>query len=413
MGLRYISITYSDARGTSPGPQMGRGLESVMALTPLPLRAPQKDYAAQARELLASWRAGEAWALDLLHHHHPRFLDNKIPWLPRQLTHDDIQAAALTEADAQLAVARFYDFRDWAALEAHVIAMQAPGSPTARFESAVEAVVDGEIGFLESALAADPALVHARSTRVTHFDPPVHRATLLHYIAANGVENFRQRTPGNAVAVARTLLDAGAAPDAVADMYGGQCTTMSMLASSDHPARAGVQVALIDTLVDFGASVEAIGEGAWTSPLLTALTFGFADAAEALVRRGARVDTLAAAAGLGRAADVDRLLPTAVSQDRHRALALAAQLGHPAIVERLLDAGEDPNRYNPKAAHSHATPLHQAVWRGHAPVVRLLVERGARLDQRDTIYKSTPLGWAVYGKRPEIASFLSAHGAQR
>ena len=391
---------------------MGRGLESVMALTPLPLRAPQKDYAAHARELLASWRAGEAWALDLLHHHHPRFLDNKIPWLPRQLTHDDIQAAALTEADAQLAVARFYDFLDWAALEAHVIAIQAPGSPTARFESAVEAVIDGEIGVLRSAIAADPALVHARSTRVTHFDPPVHRATLLHYVAANGVEGYRQRTPGNAVDVARTLLDAGAAPDAVADMYGGQCTTMSMLASSDHPARAGVQVALIDTLVDFGASVEAIGEGAWTSPLLTALTFGFADAAEALVRRGARVDTMAAAAGLGRAADVDRLLPTAVSQDRHRALALAAQLGHPAIVERLLDAGEDPNRYNPKAAHSHATPLHQAVWRGHAPVVRLLVERGARLDQRDTTYKSTPLGWAVYGKRDEIASYLRRRGAE-
>ena len=194
---------------------MGRGLESVMALTPLPLRAPPEDYAAQARELLASWRAGEAWALDLLHHHHPRFLDNKIPWLPRQLTHDDIQAAALTGADAQLAVARFYDFLDWAALEAHVIAIQAPGSPTARFESAVETVIDGEIDALASAIAADPALVHARSTRVTHFDPPVHRATLLHYVAANGVENFRQRTPGNAVAVARTLLDAGAAPDAV------------------------------------------------------------------------------------------------------------------------------------------------------------------------------------------------------
>ena len=181
----------------------------------------------------------------------------------------------------------------------------------------------------------------------------MHRATLLHYVAANGVEGYRQRTPGNAVAVARTLLDAGAAPDAVADMYGGSCTTMSMLVSSDHPARAGVQVALVDTLVDFGASVEPQGDGSWASPLLTALTFGFPDAAEALVRRGARVETAAAAAGLNRPADLDRLLPIASAEDRHRALALAAQLGHPAIVERLLDAGEDPNRYNPKAGHSH------------------------------------------------------------
>ena len=383
-----------------------------MALTPLPLRAPLEDYAAQARDVLASWRAGEAWALDLLHHHHPRFLDDKVPWLPRPLTHDDIRAAALTEADAQLGVARFYDFHDWAALEAHVIAMQAPGSPTARFESAVEAVIDGEIGALASAIAADSALVHARSTRVTHFNPPVHRATLLHYVAANGVEGYRQRTPGNAVAVARTLLDAGAAPDALADMYGGACTTMSMLVSSDHPARAGVQVALVDTLVDFGASVEAQGQGAWTSPLLTALTFGFADAAEALARRGARVETAAAAAGLNRGADLERLLPASDAEDRHRALALAAQLGHTAIVERLLDAGEDPNRYNPKAGHSHATPLHQAVWRGHAPVVRLLVERGARLDIRDTIYQGTPLGWAVYGKRDDVAAYLRAHGGE-
>ena len=247
---------------------------------------------------------------------------------------------------------------------------------------------------------------------MTHFDPPVHRATLLHYVAANGVENYRQRTPANAVDVARTLLRAGAGPDALADLYGGQCTTMSLLVSSDHPARAGVQSALVDTLVDFGASVEPLGDGSWTSPLLTALTFGFRDAAEALVRRGARVDTLPAAAGLNRPDEVTRLLPMADADGRHRAMALAAQLGHVDIVRRLLDEGEDPNRYNPKAAHAHTTPLHQAVWQGHTDVVRLLVERGARLDIRDTIHQGTPLGWAVYGKREEIAAYLRSHGAE-
>ena len=95
---------------------------------------------------------------------------------------------------------------------------------------------------------------------MTHFDPPVHGATLLHYVAANGVEGYRQMTPPNAVAVATMLLEAGAEPDALADMYGGQHATMSMLVSSDHPARAGVQVPLVDTLVDFGAAVEAPGQ---------------------------------------------------------------------------------------------------------------------------------------------------------
>ena len=93
-----------------------------------------------------------------------------------------------------------------------------------------------------------------------HFDPPRHRATLLHYVAANGVEGYRQRTPANAVDVARVLLDAGAAPDSLAQLYGGDCTTMTLLVSSSHPARAGVQVALVDVLVDYGASVEPIGQ---------------------------------------------------------------------------------------------------------------------------------------------------------
>lgn len=379
------------------------------ALRPL---SPLNDYDAQADRLLAAWKAGERWALDLFHERHPRFLDEQVKWLRKRLSPEEIRTARLDEADARLAVARGYDFADWSALEAYAASVRDPASPAARFELAVEAVIDGDLAALSSAILADPTLVQARSTRVTWFDPAEHRATLLHYVAANGVEGHRQRTPANAAAVARTLLAAGAAPDALASMYGGACTTLSLLVSSDHPARAGVQVALIDTLVDFGASVEPHGHGSWTSPLLTALTFGFIDAAEALVRRGAHVDTAAAAAGLNRAADFERLLPAASADDRHRALSLAAQLGHAPIVQRLLDAGEEPDRYNPPASHAHSTPLHQAVWAGHADVVRLLVERGARLDIRDTLHQGTPLGWALHGKREDIAAFLRRHGAE-
>ena len=106
-----------------------------------------------------------------------------------------------------------------------------------------------------------------------------------------------------------------------------------------------------------------------------------------------------------------RLLPAADGKDRHAALALAAQLGHADVVRLLLDAGVDPNRYNPDGFHSHATPLHQAVWSDSDEVVRLLVERGARLDVKDTIYEGTPLDWAVYGKRTEAARFLREKGA--
>ena len=376
---------------------------------PLPFRSRLEDYEAQADALLEAWRAGDPDATRFFREHHPRFLDERVPWLPKRMSDAEVRGVTLDRSDARLATARVYSFLDWERLAEWVEAVARDG-PVTRFESAVEAVITGDVAGLEGLLQSDPDLVRARSTVVTHHDPPVHGATLLHYVAANGVEDYRQQCPKNAVEVATRLLEAGAEPDSLAAMYGGQCTTMSVLVSSSHPAAAGVQVGLVDTLVDHGAAVEARGSGDWTSPLMSALAFGFRDAAEALVRRGARVATLAAAAGLGRVAEARRLLAAAGAGDRHRALALAAQHGHVEIVRLLLDAGEDPDRYNPKGNHGHSTPLHQAVWAGHDAVVRLLVERGARLDIRDTIHEGTPLGWAEYGGRAETAAWLRSRG---
>jgi ankyrin repeat protein len=135
------------------------------------------------------------------------------------------------------------------------------------------------------------------------------------------------------------------------------------------------------------------------------------EAADALVKRGAPIDTLAAAAGLGRLEEVRRMLPSANANDRHRALALATQCGHADVVGVLIDAGEDPNRFNPPGTHSHSPPLHQAIAAGHLDVVKLLVEKGASLDIKDTIYQGTPLDWARYCNQPEIAAYLTSKGA--
>ena len=382
-----------------------------MHITPVSFRANLDAYQAQADLLLRGWKSDDHDAIKLAVHRHPKFLRPDVPWLPRHLTEADIRQASFEMTDAQLAIARWYDFADWQRLEEYVAAVTQEGSPVANFEAGVEAVIDGDVETLRALLRASPELTRARSTRVTHFDPPVHRATLLHYVAANGVEGHRQRTPSNAVEVATTLLRGSAEVDALADLYGGQATTMSMLVSSEHPAKAGVQVALVETLIDFGAAVDALGAGEWTSPVATALAFGYVPTAQALVRRGARVDTLPVAAGLGRVEDVRRLLSDASALDRHRATALAAQLGQLGALKLLLDAGEDPNRYNPKGNHGHSTPLHQAVWAGHAHVVRLLVERGARLDIKDTIYDGTPLAWAEYGGQTQIAESLRERSA--
>src|SRR5262245_6749539 len=323
---------------------------------------------------------------------HPRFRGRPVA---------EVDAASLDPGDARLVVARQRGFDTWEDLAAFTGKLE-DDAEVARFEEAVEAVVEGNLEALRRMLGRHPELARARS-------PRRHHATLLHYVGANGVEGERQKTPGNAVAIVRALLEAGAEADATADMYGRPCTTMEMLVSSSPPADAGLQAELAGTLLDYGASLEGRGPG--DSPLMTALIFGYRDTARALAERGARVDTLPAAAGLGRLGEAVRRLPEADGRSRQIALALAAQHGQVVVLRLLLESGEDPNRYNPEGFHPHATPLHQAIWSNQAEAVELLVERGARLDLRDTIYGGTPLDWALYGGRAEIAAALRGRGA--
>lgn len=262
-----------------------------------------------------------------------------------------------------------------------------------QFEQAADAIINGDFATLTTLLRESPALVHAKSTRA-------HHATLLHYIAANGVEQERQKSPANAPEIARLLLTAGSEVDALAHMYGAGQTTLNMLVSSHPPAVAGTQLPLAELLLDFGASKDRA--------LITALAHGYQDAAQALARRGAETNTLPATAGLGRLSDATRLLPLATPLDRQTALALAAQHGHAEIVKLLLNAGEDPNRYNPPGFHAHSTPLHQAALNGHTEVVLLLVSQSARLDLKDTVYHGTPLDWAKHGGRTNLENYLRA-----
>jgi hypothetical protein len=317
---------------------------------------------------------------------------------------EDVLRATLTADDARMVVAREYAFGEWAPLAAFADAVAKDGH-LRRFEVAVEAVVSGDDRTLAKMLTADPGLARARSTRR-------HHATLLHYVAANGVEGVRQKTPPNAVDITMLLLEAGAEPDALADMYDQRCTTLSLLVSSSPPAAAGLQLAIAERLLDGGASLEGPGT-AWQSAVLTALTFGFLDTARALSRRAGGPANLVEAAGLGGAGDVARLLPGADARARHAALALAAQHGHTAVVTALLEAGEDANRFNPEGFHAHATPLHHAAGADHLDAVRALVDRGTRLDTRDTIYGATPLGWAEHGRCARTAEFLRLRGARR
>jgi ankyrin repeat protein len=58
--------------------------------------------------------------------------------------------------------------------------------------------------------------------------------------------------------------------------------------------------------------------------------------------------------------------------------------------------------------------LHTVVARGekkHVPFAQMLFDVGARLDLRDELLKSTPLGWACRWGRVHFVKLLLAQGA--
>lgn len=163
-------------------------------------------------------------------------------------------------------------------------------------------------------------------------------------------------------------------------------STLRLVCWSGVAQRCGVQVELLDTLLDAGASPDGGPDNA--------LVNGHAAAAKHLVARGAGL-TLASAACLGRLDDARRLATKASEGEKQFALVLAALNGKAEAVAWLVGAGADVNR--PSAdLYSHGTPLHHAVCSGSLATVQALIEAGADPDRRDTAWGGTPLGWAEH-----------------
>src|SRR5262245_38370158 len=104
-------------------------------------------------------------------------------------------------AKAHLVIARAHGFPSWPVFVDHIESLARARSPVSGFEAAAEAIVGGDISTLGRLLREHPELIRARSTRE-------HRATLLHYVSANGIENYRQISPTNIAQIADLLLAA-------------------------------------------------------------------------------------------------------------------------------------------------------------------------------------------------------------
>jgi hypothetical protein len=337
----------------------------------------------QAKDLLSQHVQRELSSAQRLREFHPNL---------HSATDREIFSTHLSLGDAQLAIAREYGFASWVRLKRHI---EKPGLSDdltlphheriedPLFRHAVDLIDSGDVAGLSLLLAQNPGLIRQRVLFEggNYFRNP----GLLEFIAENPIR--RGVLPANIVEIAKTLLKAGPESSTRDEALG-------LVASGRVPRECKVQIPLIEALCAYGADPNY--------GLLPAVSHGELEAAHALIQLGAAMD-LPILAALGRTNEFLERLPSSNADQCHLALALAAQFGHAEIARALLDAGEDPNRYAP---NSHATPLHQATCYGHMNVVKLLVERGARLDIKDLLWQGTPADWAQHEGRTEVESYL-------
>ena len=277
--------------------------------------------------------------------------------------------------------------------------MENQGTTDTLFREAVSAIDAGDVEKLEHLLAANPGLVRQslespgdwlRNTVGDSLEGYFKQPYLLWFVADNPIRI--DKLPSNIEAISSVIIKAvqREAADSLQQQldYG-----LGLVATGRIPRECGVQIQLIDLFIDAGAKP---GSG------IGAIAHGNLAAAEHLIGRGGKL-TLPVAVCLERMDDVIRFAPEATAADLQLAVAAAAFYGKTAMLTLLIGLGADINTYPDSTSgfHSHATPLHQAVFSGSPDAVKVLVEAGAKLDLRDRIYSGTPLGWAEYMQAEE------------
>ncbi len=263
------------------------------------------------------------------------------------------------------------------------------------FHPAIATLLTGDLDGLRAVLSSDPELAGRRSS--------CGHPTLLQMVAC---EAKRLSDPVGAAAI---LVEAGA--------------------ELAEPLVAAASVDARDVLVfllDHGVPID--GRVFWT-PLDEALYWRHLELASLLLERGARVQSLRAAAGLGQVDALTdyfedgELLPTAgpirspfadtvpaeradATQDLlDNAFVMAAQNGWQACAEVLLSRGADVNA-KPPGFHWRGTALHAAVWHGDRAMVAWLLDQEADPAQCDDMVGSDALGWARHHGHLQLLPLL-------
>lgn len=304
-------------------------------------------------------------------------------------------------------------FNSWVDYDKFQAAMRDTNSALWQFEQAADAISTGNYDTVKSLLRENPDLIHMRSVRN-------HHSTLLNYVGANGFESFRQKTPKNAAAIARLLLESGAEVDAWGDMYGGT-STLGLVATSVHPVITGVQQEIMEVLIEYGADPNHAVAPDYTDGMLilACLHNGRCEPVKYLAKNGAYVD-LEGAGGTG---DLEKVM-SYFNADGHLSdhnlenkldacFIWACDCGNINIVQYLIG-----NRIDVNTSANGMTALHSAAFGGHPEIVKLLIDQNADMEAINA-YGGTVLSqtlWCLYNHKkpahPEIMEMLISAGAQ-
>ena len=287
-----------------------------------------------------------------------------------------------------------------------------------KFHPAIAAIRSGDLETFKTLVSQDPTLATSRSSS-SH-------PTLLQCVALEGQGDGKDK-PNN-VEMARVLIEAGAELN----------EPLVAAASIDNDVVAKL-------LLDCGAAID--GTGGW-SPLEEALYWNSRQVIALLLERGATMQNLRIAAGLGRTDLIEGyfnsdggLRPEAGkinwpwggletiagsnfdqagkqkladrvnewSQDRqgivNNAFVYACMHGHSEAATLLLQKGAEINAV-PGGFDYAGTGLHYAALNGQRAMVEFLLQQGADRDVKDTKVGSTAAGWAEYGGHPDLRDFL-------
>jgi peptide-methionine (S)-S-oxide reductase len=263
------------------------------------------------------------------------------------------------------------------------------------FRAAVGAIHAGDVAALARLIDAEPRLlrerimgpdVYRRLRRRAYFTDPK-----LFWFVANNPARV-DRMPPNMADVAQVMIDRGVEKSDLDYALG-------LVMSSRSAREDRQQVPVMRVLLAAGATADA-------EAIAAAAAYRELDALRTLIDGGQPMSAPVAAA-LGNDEQLRELLQTASRDDVQTAFGFAVINGHLNAVRLALDAGAGVNAF--LALHAHSTALHQAAVNDDSALVGLLLERGARTDQRDTLWDGTPLDWAVHENKPAARAALERH----